>query len=73
MKVTMESTNKIVQINGVNSRIYEGVTESGIHFTAFMTYLKPDDERRSADLGIELGKSREPSPANVKLASQMQI
>jgi len=39
MKVTIESTTKIVELNGVLARIWEGETESGIKVHAFITRI----------------------------------
>ena len=39
MKVTLESTTKIVQLNGVPARVWEGKTESGIKVHAFITRI----------------------------------
>lgn len=36
MKITLESTSQIVQFNGVNCRVWEGQTESGIPLHAFI-------------------------------------
>ena len=39
MKVTLESTTKIVELNGVQARIWEGTTEGGIRVHAFITRI----------------------------------
>jgi hypothetical protein len=36
MKLIVESTSKVVEINGMPCRIWEGTTESGIKVHAFM-------------------------------------
>jgi hypothetical protein len=40
MKATMESTNKKVVLNGLEFRVWEGVTEKGIPFVALMNRLE---------------------------------
>jgi len=64
MKVTMESTSKIVQLNGVPARIWEGRTETGIPCHAYVTRiavaegLQPEQYR---DFEFELNETRKPS------------
>lgn len=46
MKVNLESTTKIVELNGVPARVWQGITESGIEVHAFITRIalhKDDD------------------------------
>lgn len=68
MKVTIESTTKIVEVKNeetsqwVPARIWEGVTESGIQVRVFVTRITAP---RTADLTqfeAELHECREPSP-----------
>jgi hypothetical protein len=45
MKVTLESTTKIVDINnGVKARLWEGRTDSGIEVHAFITRIAVDKD-----------------------------
>jgi hypothetical protein len=47
MKVTIESTSKIVELNGVPARVWEGTTDSGIKVHCFVTRIAIDkDETR---------------------------
>lgn len=39
MKITIESTEKIVKLYGVPARIWEGKTESGIKIYCFVTRI----------------------------------
>lgn len=39
MKITLESTSKIVELNGVPARVWEGKSESGIPCHAFITRI----------------------------------
>lgn len=39
MKIIIESTEKLVTINGVPARVWEGHTESGIPVHAFVTRI----------------------------------
>lgn len=47
MKATMQSTNKMVIVNGLNLRVWEGVTEKGLRFVALVNRLacgNPQDQ-----------------------------
>lgn len=37
MKIKLESTTKMVTLNGVEARVWQGVTESGIRVHAYIT------------------------------------
>lgn len=39
MKITINNTTKIVEINGVSARVWEGHTESGIPVHCFITRI----------------------------------
>ena len=57
MKVTIENTSKIVTLNGVPARCWEGKTESGIPVTMFVTRIMVDNKKvehlRSAMIDFE--------------------
>lgn len=62
MKITIESTNKIVEFNGVPARIWEGMTESGIKVHCFVTRIAIDEnETRTTEFEDELSETRKPS------------
>ena len=64
MKVTLESTTKIVQVNGVPARIWEGETTSGIKVHAFITRVAIDkNELDASEFEKELQECKVPSPA----------
>jgi hypothetical protein len=61
MKITLESTTLIVNVNGVDCRIWEGQTESGIKVQALIPLiaaLAADDLRQ---FEAELKECRPPS------------
>jgi len=72
MKVTLESTTKIVTLlpdgigaaPGVPARLWEGTTESGIKVHAFITRIAIDktDAAAAAQFERELVEQRPPSP-----------
>jgi hypothetical protein len=45
MKVTITNTSKIVTLNGVPARCWEGTTESGIPVTMFVTRIMVDNTK----------------------------
>lgn len=49
MKITIESTTKIVSLNGVPARIWEGRTEHGIAVHCYVTRIATD-AKAQADL-----------------------
>lgn len=64
MKASIESTTKVVELNGVPARIWEGVTQSGIKFHCYITRVAIDqDETRTAEFVAELAEHRVPSVA----------
>ena len=43
MKATLESTSKLVTVDGVPARVWEGRTERGQRIAAFITRVTPVD------------------------------
>lgn len=63
MKITIESTHKIVHLDNVPARIWEGYTESGIKVHCFVTRIAIDKhELRAGEFEKELQEHRAPSP-----------
>lgn len=63
MKITIKNTNKIVELNGVPARLWEGQTESGIKVHCFVTRIAIDhDELRANEFEKELLETTQPSP-----------
>jgi hypothetical protein len=67
MKVTLESTSKVVELNGTPARIWEGTTERGVPVFAFITRIAPAIENPPPDVCAEfeadLMATRAPSAA----------
>lgn len=64
MKVQLESTTKIVEVNGVPARVWEGITESGIQVHCFITRIainEKESEEAQAQFKNELQECRTPS------------
>lgn len=64
MKITIEGTTKMAELNGVPARIWEGETESGIKIHCFITRIAIDkDEPRAEEFQKELQEQKPPSAA----------
>ena len=64
MRMTLENTSKIVELNGVPARIWEGCTESGIPVVAFVTRVAVAEGQAAeayAEFERELRATRPPS------------
>jgi hypothetical protein len=68
MKITIENTDKIVDLDGtefkgVPARIWEGQTESGVPVTCFVTRIIPrtHDEAVNAQFAAELREEKTPT------------
>lgn len=62
MKITIESTSKIVQLNGVPARIWEGTSASGVKVHCYITRVAIDKtETRTQEFEKELQEHRVPS------------
>lgn len=61
MKITIESTSKIVQVNGVPCRIWEGETERGIKMHAFITRVAVHNSLDASQFDAELAEQKAPS------------
>ncbi|PCJ57337.1 MAG: hypothetical protein COA65_09770 [Rhodospirillaceae bacterium] len=68
MKITLESTTKIVELsrsevaNGLPARIWEGETEQGIKVHVYITRIACDeDEPRKEQFERDLQSQRKPS------------
>ncbi|MCK9281325.1 MAG: hypothetical protein M0P71_11935 [Melioribacteraceae bacterium] len=62
MKITIENTTKIVELNGVPARVWEGKTESGIKVHCYITRIAIDkNEKRVDEFQKELQEQKAPS------------
>lgn len=74
MKVTIESTDKIIEFNGVPARIWEGETESGIKVHCYITRLAISvEEKRIEEFQQELKQQRRPSPEVAAIPIRMVL
>lgn len=61
MKIVLESTTKIVELNGVPARVWEGYTESGIPVHAFITRIAVHKNEDRQQFEAELQECKVPS------------
>jgi hypothetical protein len=62
MKIKIRSTTKVVTLNGVPARIWEGETESGIRVHCYVTRVAIDkDEKRTEEFERDLQEHEPPS------------
>jgi len=54
MKITMESTSQLTEINGVPARVWEGKTERGVPVTCFITRVAVQADQDQAEFEREL-------------------
>jgi len=62
MRITIESTTKVVTLNGVQARIWEGKTDSGISCHAYITRIGVERTEDQVEFERELQEHRPPSP-----------
>lgn len=62
MKATIESTTKVVNANGVDCRVWEGVTERGVKIQCLIARVAVAPGQDVAQFEAELIEQRAPSP-----------
>lgn len=63
MVVTIVSTKKIIEFNGVPARVWEGHTDNGIKVNCFITRISvAHDETRLEEFEEQLKQQKSPSP-----------
>jgi len=61
MTVTLTSTSKVVKLNGVPARIWEGYTQSGIKIHCFITRVAVNKDEDTEQFELELQQCSAPS------------
>ena len=62
MKITLESTGQIVELNGTPCRVWEGTTAAGVKLTAFIVRVAVDRAHDSTQFERELLETPQPKP-----------
>lgn len=74
MKITIENTSKIVELNGLPARIWEGETESGIKVHCYITRIAIDkDEPRAEQFEKELQSVKAPSAEVISIPLRLLL
>lgn len=63
MKIEIESTSKIVELDGVPARIWEGKSQNGVKVICFITRIAVENEAEQQEFLNELFEQRPPSAA----------
>lgn len=61
MKITIENTTKVVELNGIPARIWEGHTDSGIPIHCYITRVAVAEGLDCTQFERELQEQRKPS------------
>jgi len=62
VKITLESTSHIVSMDGVQARVWEGQTDSGIPVHCYVTLIAVDGQHDTSQFQRELQEYKAPSP-----------
>jgi hypothetical protein len=62
MKITIESTTKIVKADGIDCRIWEGKTAAGVEVVCLIPRIAVRNGQDTAQFESELQEQRAPSP-----------
>jgi hypothetical protein len=75
MKATMESTSKLVMLNGLQLRVWEGVSEKGVPFIALVNRSESMDETQKNIFIRELSSTpvKDPAPAVAGALERMGV
>lgn len=60
VRLAIESTTKVVEVDGVAARVWEGTTETGIPVLCFVTRVGVDRSEDQAQFEAELESHRAP-------------
>jgi hypothetical protein len=63
MKLIIESTSKVVTVDGVPARIWEGETQTGVRVHCYITRVAVENAGDQTQFERELALCKAPSPA----------
>ncbi len=61
MKLAIWNTSRVVTINGVTARLWEGATDKGVKVHCLITLIAADESADLSDFNRELEEQAEPS------------
>lgn len=73
MKLIIENTTKLVELNGVPCRVWEGVTGKGVKVHAFITRVGVDREADAGEFEADLQEQRTPSVEVAAIPARMVL
>lgn len=73
MEITLHNTTKIVTVKGVEARIWEGQTASGLRIHAYITRIAVSLLQDQAEFDQELQKASSPTPAVEAISLRLLI
>lgn len=73
MKITIESTSEIVSVNGIDCRVWEGETASGIKLQALVPRIAVHKDQDASQFDAELQEQSPPLPAERAFPLRMLI
>lgn len=71
MKARIESTTQVVQINNLPARVWQGETDNGTKFTAFITRIAVEKNENADQFERELSETTHLKPDNAWLARML--
>lgn len=71
MKIEIENTTKMIKINGVPARIWEGKTETGIPVRCFVSRIVAESKFDLLQFDRELEQCRTPSPESERYPTKL--
>lgn len=60
MKATLESTDRVIEVNGVPARVWQGVTAAGVPFVALITRVAVHRDADHGEFAAELQEEHAP-------------
>lgn len=63
MKITLQSTRQILELDGSECRVWEGTTEGGVPVTAFIRRIAVDRADDTSEFERELRETPQPRPS----------
>ena len=73
MIVTLESTKKVVTLNGTQARVWEGTTNTGIKVHAFITRIAVNAIEDNTQFNKELQQQKAPSAEVLSIPLRMLL
>lgn len=73
MKLTIESTTKMVTLDGVPARIWEGHSEDGVAVQVFVTGIQADASADLSRFARELEEHRAPSAEVLAIPARLVL